>query len=68
MRIAMTVAQAGKHSGVLQKVTREEKLDTDQPEIDFTVKVGRINADLTVGVDVMSPACDETSGSRSCDG
>lgn len=52
VRIAMTVACAGRQAGVLREVTREAKLDTDQPEIEFIANVGRINADLTVGVDV----------------
>jgi len=51
VRIAMTVACAGRHEGVLREMTREAKLDTDQPEIEFTSKTGRINPDLTVGVD-----------------
>ena len=52
VRIAMTVAAAGRHEGVLREVVREAKLDTDQPEIELSATVGRINADLTVGVDV----------------
>ncbi len=32
VRIAMTVAAAGRHEGVLREVVREAKLDTDQPE------------------------------------
>ena len=54
VRIAMTVAIAGRHEGVLREVVREAKLDTDQPEIELSAKTGRINADLTVGVDVTS--------------
>ena len=52
VRIAMTVAAAGRHEGILREVVRETKLDTDQPEIELSAKAGRINADLTVGVDV----------------
>ncbi len=52
VRIAMTVAAAGRFEGVLREVTREAKLDTDQPEIELSARAGRINADLTVGVDV----------------
>ena len=54
VRIAMTVAAAGRFEGVLREVTREAKLDTDQPEIELSVKSGCINADLTVGVDITS--------------
>ncbi|MBW8282659.1 MAG: class I SAM-dependent DNA methyltransferase [Rhizobium sp.] len=52
VRIAMTVAQAGKQDGRLMEVTAEEEVDTDSPVILFAEKRGRINADLTVGVDV----------------
>jgi hypothetical protein len=54
VRIAMTVAEAGKHDGRLLEVTEEKALDTDSPVILFEEKQGRINADLTVGVDVGS--------------
>lgn len=52
VRIAMTVAAAGRHDGVLRDVLREDKIDTDQPEIELSSRIGRINADLTVGADV----------------
>ncbi|HEY8566385.1 MAG TPA: DNA methyltransferase [Beijerinckiaceae bacterium] len=52
VRIAMTVAEAGSCDGVLWEVAAESGLDTDQPEIAFTTREGRINSDLTVGVDV----------------
>jgi len=52
VRIAMTVAGPGKHDGVLRKVVREEALDTDEPVIAFEETRGRINSDLTVGVDL----------------
>ncbi|MFC3317468.1 class I SAM-dependent DNA methyltransferase [Rhizobium rosettiformans] len=54
VRIAMTVAQAGKHDGRLMEVTAEEGVETDSPVILFEEKIGRINADLTVGVDLAS--------------
>ncbi|RWX76084.1 class I SAM-dependent DNA methyltransferase [Neorhizobium lilium] len=52
VRIAMTVAQAGKHDGRLLEVTAEEGVETDSPVISFAEKTGKINSDLTVGVDV----------------
>jgi len=52
VRIAMTVGAAGRHEGVLREVVHEAKLDTDQPEIELSTAVGRINANLTLGVDV----------------
>jgi hypothetical protein len=52
VRIAMTVCEAGAHEGVLREVTRELGVDTDTPVIDFVERSGRINSDLTIGVDV----------------
>jgi hypothetical protein len=52
VRIAMTVAEAGKKDGVLREVVRESGLDTDTPTIELTEALGAINPDLTVGVDV----------------
>ena len=54
VRIAMTVAALQAPTGRLLCVLRERGLDTDSPLIDFTEKTGRINADLTVGVDLTS--------------
>jgi hypothetical protein len=54
VRIAMTVAEAGKLDGLLMEVTSEEGVETDSPVILFQDKQGRINSDLTVGVDVGS--------------
>jgi hypothetical protein len=52
VRIAMTVAEAGSHNGLLHEVVRESGLDTDAPVVEFTTMAGTIHADLTVGVDV----------------
>ncbi len=54
VRIAMTVAQAGKHEGRVLEVTKEEEVATDSPIILFEEKRGKINSDLSVGVDVTS--------------
>lgn len=54
VRIAMTVAEAGKREGLLLEVTAEEGIETDSPVILFAEKPGKINSDLTVGVDVGS--------------
>lgn len=54
VRIGMTVAQAGKHDGVLLEVTAEEDVETDSPVILFEEFRGKVNSDLTVGVDVAS--------------
>ncbi|MGH6838221.1 MAG: class I SAM-dependent DNA methyltransferase [Methylocella sp.] len=52
VRIAMTVAEAGTHEGRLLEVTKEEGLDTDAPNVELRETRGKINSDLTVGVDV----------------
>ena len=52
VRIAMTVASAGRYEGVLRQVIHESSLDTDEPKIELSAKSGRINADLTVGIDL----------------
>ncbi|MEO9613000.1 MAG: DNA methyltransferase [Nitratireductor sp.] len=51
VRIAMTVGAAGSHEGLLRDVVREAALDTDEPRIVFENRVGKINSDLSVGVD-----------------
>jgi hypothetical protein len=56
VRIAMTVAQAGKQDGLLMEVTAEEAVETDSPVILFEEKRGKINSDLTIGVDLASVA------------
>jgi hypothetical protein len=54
VRIVMTVASSGKHEGSLFEVTKETNLDTDEPILALSEARGRINADLTVGVDLTS--------------
>lgn len=54
VRVAMTVAAAGRHEGVVRGVTHESALDTDEPRIELNEVLGRINSDLTVGADVTS--------------
>lgn len=52
VRIAMTVVCSGTHDGVLQEVVAEQALDTDEPKLTFNSTTGRINGDLTTGVDL----------------
>jgi hypothetical protein len=52
VRIAMTVAEAGKQDGLLEETTLESALDTDAPVIFYAQQTGAINSDLTVGVDI----------------
>ncbi len=54
VRIAMTVAANGEMSGVLSEVTHEAGLDSDEPSIVLKSRVGKINPDLTIGVDITS--------------
>ncbi|UUL82363.1 class I SAM-dependent DNA methyltransferase [Sphingomonas qomolangmaensis] len=54
VRIAMTVAQAGTHDGVLLEVVSERGLDSDAPEIVLEQHGGEIHADLTVGANLTS--------------
>ncbi len=56
VRIAMTVARAGAHDGKLCSVLSETGLDTDQPQIELGISEGRINSDLTIGVDMTQAA------------
>jgi SAM-dependent methyltransferase len=52
VRIAMTVARAGSYVGQSREVVAEVGLETDTPILDFASRVGTINSDLSVGVDV----------------
>ncbi|MER2536648.1 MAG: DNA methyltransferase, partial [Rhizobiaceae bacterium] len=54
VRIAMTVAEAGKREGVLREVVREEGIETDFPEVDLVDTYGEIHSDISIGVDVNS--------------
>jgi SAM-dependent methyltransferase len=54
VRIAMTVAEAGTRMGRLAEVVEEKDLDTDQPKVTLVERVGRINADISLGIDVTS--------------
>ena len=56
VRIAMTAARAGSHEGELREVVSEAGLDTDEPTLAFTTREGKINSDLSVGVDVSRAA------------
>ncbi|KQW82445.1 class I SAM-dependent DNA methyltransferase [Brevundimonas sp. Root1279] len=52
VRIAMTVCVPGSKDGELLKVEAEAALDTDDPTLTFIARDGKINPDLTAGVDV----------------
>lgn len=50
----MTVATHEDQPGLLRRVVREQPGDGDAAEIEFDDKVGKIQADLTIGADVSS--------------
>ena len=52
VRIAMTVAEAGKSEGVLSLVTREEDLNSDAPMVSIESRIGDIHPDLSQGSNV----------------
>lgn len=54
VRIAMTVAEAGKRDGVLLNVVRESGLETDAPDVVLSEALGQVHADLTVGANLTS--------------
>lgn len=54
IRIAMTTARVGGHDGLLEVLESESGLDTDDPHLKFSQKFGKINADLTIGLDINS--------------
>ena len=56
VRISMTAAAAGAHDGLLAEVATERGLDTDEPQLSFRSRWGKINSDLSVGADVTKAA------------
>jgi hypothetical protein len=54
VRIAMSVVESGTRTGILRAVVHEAQLDSDQPTIALDEKIGRINCDLSTGVDLTS--------------
>jgi len=52
VRIAMTVAQAGNHDGVLAEVVSETDLNTDTPHVELDETVGKLTAKLSIGADL----------------
>ncbi|EKV30340.1 hypothetical protein C882_4299 [Caenispirillum salinarum AK4] len=52
VRIAMTVGVAGKTDGRLNRVTHEDGDDAEGRGVELVERVGRINADLTIGADL----------------
>lgn len=54
VRIAMTVAQAGNHEGVLAEVVSEAELNTDAPKVELERREGKVTSQLRIGADLSS--------------
>jgi hypothetical protein len=54
VRIAMTVAEAGNHEGVLAKVVSEAELNTDTPKVELEESEGKLTAKLSIGAALTS--------------
>jgi hypothetical protein len=54
VRIAMTVGAAGEHPGELLEVTAEEPQEDGSEQVTFSSQRGRIQADLTIGANVVA--------------
>ncbi len=52
VRIAMTVAQAGNHEGVLAEVVGEAELNSDTPKVELERREGKVTSQLRIGADV----------------
>ena len=52
VRVAITVAEAGTGDGVQLKIIGEADIGGEEPQIAFNRSTGRINGDLTVGVNL----------------
>jgi len=52
VRIAMTVAEAGNHEGVLAEVVSETELNSDTPKVELERREGKLTSRLTIGADL----------------
>jgi hypothetical protein len=68
VRIAMTVAQRGKHDGELKEVTLEQPAEAGEPRIALSSVRAPINADLTAGADVTKALPLKSNHGLSCNG
>lgn len=68
VRIAMTVGRAGDAPGRLAIVVAEESTASAERRVSLTHQEGRINADLSVGVDVTVARALRSNGGVSCPG
>ena len=68
VRIAMTVATAGIHDGLLCQVISERETEGDGYEVELASTRGHINADLTTGADVSGAVSLRANEELSCPG
>ncbi len=68
VRIAMTVGRQGEHEGRLHTVTEEHPASDGTRTVAFRARRGRINADLTIGVDATSAVALKANDGLSCPG
>lgn len=68
VRIAMTAAARGDHEGHLYRVIREGDTSTEGTEVELSEQVGKIFADLRIGVDVSKSLALQSNQDLSCAG
>ncbi len=68
VRISMTVGHGGQEHGKLCVVVGEESSSEDERNVTLSTSVGKINSDLTVGVDTTQAVPLHASSSISCPG
>jgi len=68
VRIAMTVAARGEHEGHLYRVIREGDTSTEGTEVELAEQVGKIFADLRIGVDISGATALQANEELSCPG
>ncbi len=68
VRVAMTVAQAGKNAGLLRVVTKETSLDDGEVSIEVQESSGFITPSLTIGIDVPAAPALRANRGMSCVG
>ncbi|MGA2218748.1 MAG: DNA methyltransferase, partial [Terracidiphilus sp.] len=68
VRIAMTVGERGEHQGHLYTVTKEGDASSEGTDVELAERIGRIFADLRIGVDVAGAQPLRANEDLSCPG
>ncbi len=68
VRIAMTAGTAGQHLGELLEVTEERPQEDGSAKVTFRTQRGKIQADLTVGADVVGVLALKANDGLACPG